>query len=247
MKSALDHPIPPPFANVRFSKRRLVAPTTPRFARRAARKLLVALALLLACLLWAPWQQSVPGLGQVVALDPLERPQTIEATVEGQTLKQVLLEVGDGFIVDAGSTTVGFDLLVCLPYRTLRYAIRFRRVHAAHPRRLATLVGRITPPLRSTSITEASSLLREASPLVPSIGVLPRGVGHLSFPFASGERFSRSVPKPVLRSCRLYTGCHRVRRQVSPRFVLKPMVHLSFDSALGITMRRRTVCFRSSS
>ena len=81
----------------------------------------------------------------------------------------------------------------------------------------------------------------------PSIGILPHGVGHLSFPFTSGERFSRSVPKPVLRSCRLYTGCHRVRKQVSPRFVLKPMVHLSFDSALGITMRRRTVCFRSSS
>src|SRR5882672_4568104 len=80
-----------------------------------------------------------------------------------------------------------------------------------------------------------------------SIGVLPHGVGHLSFPLASGTRFSRSVPKPVLRSCRLYTGCHRVRKQVTPRFILKPMVHLSFDSALGITMRRRTVCFRSSS
>src|SRR3954449_1300555 len=80
-----------------------------------------------------------------------------------------------------------------------------------------------------------------------SIGVLPHGVGHLSFPFASGARFSRSVPKPVLRSCRLYTGCHRVRKQVTPRFVLKPMVHLSFDSTLGITMRPRSVCFRSSS
>src|SRR5215204_2730098 len=59
-----------------------------------------------------------------------------------------------------------------------------------------------------------------------SIGILPHGVCHLSFPFASGERFSCSVPKPVLRSCRLYTGCHRVRKQVAPRFVLKPMVYL---------------------
>ena len=79
-----------------------------------------------------------------------------------------LVEPGQTCFVDAGSTTVGFDLLVCLPYRALRYAIRFRRGHAAHPRRLATFVGRITPPLRSTPITEASSLLREAPPLIPA-------------------------------------------------------------------------------
>ena len=63
---------------------------------------------------------------------------------------------------------LAFDLLVCLPYRALRYAIRFRRSHAAHPRRLTALVGRITPPLRSTSHYRASSLLREAPPLVPA-------------------------------------------------------------------------------
>ncbi|MDT4852325.1 hypothetical protein FQZ97_865520 [compost metagenome] len=114
-----------------------------------------------------------------------------------EILRQVPLEIGDGFIVDASSTAVGPDLLVGLPYRALRNVIRFRRVHAAHPRRLAALVGRITPPLRSTSITEASSLLREAPPLVPAFGILPHGVGHLSFSFASGTRFSRSVPKPV--------------------------------------------------
>lgn len=85
-----------------------------------------------------------------------------------QILRQILLEVGDGLIIDAGSTAVGLDLLVCLPYRALRYAVRFRRGHAAHPRRLATFVGRITPPLRSTPITEASSLLREAPPLAPA-------------------------------------------------------------------------------
>src|SRR5208337_2675437 len=30
----------------------------------------------------------------------------------------------------------------------------------------------------------------------PGIGILPHGVCHLSFPFASATRFSRSVPKP---------------------------------------------------
>src|SRR5271157_2147520 len=40
------------------------------------------------------------------------------------------------------------------------------------------------------------------------IGILPHGVCHLSFPFTSRTKFSRSIPKPVLSSCRLYTGCH---------------------------------------
>src|SRR5260221_10632606 len=48
------------------------------------------------------------------------------------------------------------------------------------------------------------------------IGILPHGVCHLSFPFSSEARFSRSVPKPVLSSCRLYTDCRRVRKQVAP-------------------------------
>ena len=79
------------------------------------------------------------------------------------------------------------------------------------------------------------------------IGILPRGFGHLSFPFASRTKFSRSIPKPVLRSCRLYTGCHRDRKQVSSRFILEQWHNSSFDSAFNeVTMRHRTVCFRSS-
>ncbi len=67
-----------------------------------------------------------------------------------EILRQIPLEIGDGFIVNAGSTAVGPDLLVGVPYRALRYVIRFRRAHAIHPRRLAALVGWITPPLRDT-------------------------------------------------------------------------------------------------
>src|SRR3990167_4898753 len=62
------------------------------------------------------------------------------------------------------------------------------------------------------------------------IGILPHGVCHLSFPFASETRFSRSVPKPVLRSCRLYTGCHRARKQISSRLIPEHMGDPSFDS-----------------
>jgi hypothetical protein len=62
------------------------------------------------------------------------------------------------------------------------------------------------------------------------IGILPHGVCHLSFPFTSRTRFSRSIPKPVLSSCRLYTDCHRARKQVSSRLILEHRTGPSFDS-----------------
>src|SRR6266702_4015295 len=80
------------------------------------------------------------------------------------------------------------------------------------------------------------------------ISILPHGVCHLSFPFASRMRFSRSIPNPVLSSCRLYTYCHRVRNQVSSRLIPeRPSSSGSDSSFRGLTMRHRTVHFRSSS
>src|SRR5450755_3535425 len=64
------------------------------------------------------------------------------------------------------------------------------------------------------------------------IGILSHGVCHLSFPLPSRTRFSRSLPKPVLSSCRLHTDCHRDRKQVSSRLILEPMVIPSSDSVL---------------
>src|SRR4051794_29046122 len=64
------------------------------------------------------------------------------------------------------------------------------------------------------------------------IGILPHGVSHLSFPFASATRFSRSVPKPDWSSCHLYTGYRRDRKQVSSRLIPGPMVNPGFGSAL---------------
>ena len=99
-------------------------------------------------------------------------------------------------------------------------------------RRLATFVNRITLPLRSTSHYKGFITTTGSSAPRSGIGILPHGVCHLSFPFPSGTRFSRSIPKPVLSSCRLYTDCHRDRKQVSSRLILEPMVDSSFDSVL---------------
>lgn len=65
---------------------------TPRFARVFARLTVVALAVGVGLLLVAPWQQNVAGSGRVVALDPLERPQMIEATIDGQVVEWFVKE-----------------------------------------------------------------------------------------------------------------------------------------------------------
>ncbi|PRP92950.1 putative efflux pump membrane fusion protein [Enhygromyxa salina] len=71
--SALDHARPSLFAS-----------RSPRAARVVARILGVGLALLVLALVFAPWQQSVPGKGRVIAYAPLERQQVVEAPIAGR-------------------------------------------------------------------------------------------------------------------------------------------------------------------
>src|ERR1039458_6864729 len=66
------------------------------------------------------------------------------------------------------------------------------------------------------------------------VGILPHGVCHLSFPFSSRTRFSRSIPKPVLSSCRLYTGFHRGSKQVSSRLILELLGDPGSGSSLNL-------------
>jgi adhesin transport system membrane fusion protein len=58
--------------------------TSPRLARRFANALIVLLAVTAIAMLFAPWQQTVRGAGQVIAYAPLERQQTIQANISGR-------------------------------------------------------------------------------------------------------------------------------------------------------------------
>lgn len=58
-----------------------------RGARRIAKVLLVALALTILLMAFAPWQQSITGSGDVVAFAPRERRQTIEAPLKGRVIR----------------------------------------------------------------------------------------------------------------------------------------------------------------
>jgi len=60
--------------------------------RRVARALFVAFMVLLLVGMFSPWQQSASGSGRVIAFAPLERQQTIEASVEGRVVAWHVLE-----------------------------------------------------------------------------------------------------------------------------------------------------------
>ena len=72
---------------------------SPRAARKLAFALALVFILLPLALLLVPWQQNIPGLGRVVALDPLDRTQIIPAPVSGRLVK---LNVQEGTYVEQG-------------------------------------------------------------------------------------------------------------------------------------------------
>lgn len=67
-----------------------------RGVRRVGRWLLVLIFALTLAMLLAPWQQSIRGQGSVIAFDPFERPQSIQAPIKGR-----IAERGDGVAENA--------------------------------------------------------------------------------------------------------------------------------------------------
>ncbi|MEB3286032.1 MAG: biotin/lipoyl-binding protein [Vampirovibrionales bacterium] len=75
--------------------------------RAVAATFLALMAVILACLVLVPWQQSISGTGKVTVYTPMDRPQTVEALIssrieqwhvgEGQFVKkgQLLLELSE--------------------------------------------------------------------------------------------------------------------------------------------------------
>lgn len=75
----------------------------PRGARILAR-LLVALVIVLAvALVVTPWQQTIPGTGRVIAFSPDERPQQVQALVDGRVIAWHVVE---GSVVKSGDKIV---------------------------------------------------------------------------------------------------------------------------------------------
>ena len=76
-------------------------------------------------------------------------------------------------------------------------------------------------PLRSTSITEASTLLRVGPPLCSASVLSLSWVLHFEFlPYHRNDRFPRSTQEPDSGSRHLYAGCHPSSKQVPLGLIL---------------------------
>ena len=67
-----------------------------RSVRRLGRWLLALIVIATLAMVFAPWQQSIRGQGAVVAFDPFERPQSVQAPVKGR-----IAERGEGVAENA--------------------------------------------------------------------------------------------------------------------------------------------------
>ena len=64
----------------------------PRAARLLSRLLIALLVALLVLLVVTPWQQNIPGAGRVIAFHPEERPQNIDAPLDGRIVQWHVVE-----------------------------------------------------------------------------------------------------------------------------------------------------------
>lgn len=75
----------------------------PRAARVLSRMLVVLLVVTALLLVVTPWQQNIPGSGRVIALTPEDRPQDIEAPLDGRIVQW---HVAEGQTVRRGDPIV---------------------------------------------------------------------------------------------------------------------------------------------
>ena len=76
---------------------------TPRAARVLARLLIVMMIVGVLLLIFTPWQQNIAGTGRVIAFSPEERPQNIEAPLDGRIVRWHVVE---GQVVRRGDPIV---------------------------------------------------------------------------------------------------------------------------------------------
>lgn len=64
----------------------------PRATRVLARLLITLITLAAVLLVFTPWQQNIPGSGRVIAYSPEERPQDVQAPVDGRIVQWYVVE-----------------------------------------------------------------------------------------------------------------------------------------------------------
>jgi multidrug resistance efflux pump len=65
---------------------------TPHPIRPIVFSLLALVLIVVLCLIFVPWQQSVTGYGRIIIFSPMDRPQSIEAQIPGRLVRWNLVE-----------------------------------------------------------------------------------------------------------------------------------------------------------
>jgi multidrug resistance efflux pump len=110
----------PAYREMDFPSLRLAR--SSRHARRIAKWLLLALFLALLGMVFLPWQQSIKGDGAVVAFDPVNRPQAVQAPVKG-----VIAEIGEG--IHENARVVKGQLVYRIADQDSKYLERLNEQH----------------------------------------------------------------------------------------------------------------------
>ena len=91
-----------------------------RLARRIARFLFFGLVATIVVMVYAPWQQSITGTGDVIAFAPAERQQTIEAPIKGR-IERLGNDLAENTFVRKG------DLIAVISDLDEGYAVRLQQ------------------------------------------------------------------------------------------------------------------------
>ena len=120
-----------------------------RLARRFGRFLAAMLGLAIIAALFAPWQQSVTGSGNVIAYAPLERQMVVEAPIKGR-----IIQWADGIFENAHVKT-GQEILKIQDVDP-EYLARLQEQQASGQRQLDAARESLTASLRSVDTALAS-------------------------------------------------------------------------------------------
>lgn len=141
----------------------LQALQAPRSARILARLLIVLIGGVALLLVVTPWQQNVAGSGRVIAYSPEERPQNVEAPVEGRIARWHVVE---GSVVTKGDPLVDLtDIDPAILQRLTEERESVLRTIEATARRIRSIEDRVAGLGRtqSTGVQAADLRVRMAA------------------------------------------------------------------------------------
>lgn len=131
-----------------------------RLARRFGRALAVMLGLAIIAALFAPWQQSVTGSGNVAAYAPQERQMVVEAAIKGRIVAWGKDESGNE-IVENAHVKKGQAILEVQDIDP-DYLVRLQEQEASGQRQLAAAMESLAAARRHVLAAEASIAPNEA-------------------------------------------------------------------------------------